>query len=59
MERKLTNAIYGLKFAMEKNGSERLKSSSGTKRNYFDFLDLVVLFYILIMDEKVLILCEK
>ena len=31
----LSNTISGLKFAMEKNESERLKSSSGKKRNNF------------------------
>ena len=29
MKRQLSNIIYGLKFAMEKNDFERLKSSSG------------------------------
>ena len=35
MKRQLSNTIYGLKFAMEKNVFERLQSSSGTKRNDF------------------------
>ena len=35
MKRQLSNTIYGLKFAMEKNDFERLKSSSGKKRNDF------------------------
>ena len=35
MKRQLSNTIYGLKFAMEKNDFERLKSSSGKKRNVF------------------------
>ena len=35
MKRQLSNTIYGLKFAMEKNDFERLKSSSGKKRNEF------------------------
>ena len=35
MKRQLSNAIYGLKLAMEKNDFERLKSSSGKKRNDF------------------------
>ena len=33
MKRQLSNTIYGLKFAMEKNDFERLKPSSGQKRN--------------------------
>ena len=33
MKRQLSNTIYGLKFAMDKNDFERLKSSSGKKRN--------------------------
>ena len=32
MKRQLSNIIYGLKFAMENNDFERLKSSSGIKR---------------------------
>ena len=35
MKRQLSNTIYGLKFAMEKNEFKRLKSSSGKKRNDF------------------------
>ena len=35
MKRQLLNTIYGLKFEMEKNDFERLKSSSGKKRNDF------------------------
>ena len=35
MKRKLSNTIYGLKFATEKNDFERLKSSSGKNRNDF------------------------
>ena len=35
MKRQLSNTIYGLKFAMEKNAFERLKSSSGKKRSDF------------------------
>ena len=35
MKRKISNTIYGLKFAMEKNDFEQLKSSSGKKRNDF------------------------
>ena len=35
MKRQLSNTIYGLKFAVEKNDFERLKSSSGKKRNDF------------------------
>ena len=35
MKRQLSNTIYGLKFAMEKNDFERLKSSSGKNRNDF------------------------
>ena len=35
MKRQLSNTIYGLKFALEKNDFERLKSSSGKKRNDF------------------------
>ena len=35
MKRQLSNIIYGLKFAMEKNDFEQLKSSSGKKRNDF------------------------
>ena len=31
----LSNTIYGLKFSMEKNDFERLKPSSGKKRNDF------------------------
>ena len=35
MRRQLSNNIYGLKFAMEKNDFERLKSSSRKKQNDF------------------------
>ena len=35
MKRQLSNTIYGLNFAMEKNDFERLKSSRGKKRNDF------------------------
>ena len=35
MKFQLSNTIHGLKFAMEKNDFERLKSSSGKKRNDF------------------------
>ena len=35
MKRQLSNTIYGLKFSMEKNDFERLKSSNGKKRNDF------------------------
>ena len=35
MKRHLSNTIYGLKFAIEKIDFERLKSSSGKKRNDF------------------------
>ena len=35
MKRQLSNIIYSLKFAMEKNDFERLESSSGKKRNDF------------------------
>ena len=35
MKRQLSNTIYGLKFAMEKNDFEQLKSSGGKKRNDF------------------------
>ena len=35
MKRQLSNTIYGLKFALEKNDFERLKSSRGKKRNDF------------------------
>ena len=35
MKRQLSNTIYGLKFAMEKNDFERFKSSSSKKRNDF------------------------
>ena len=35
MKRQLSNTVYGLKFAMEKNDFERLKSSSGKNRNDF------------------------
>ena len=35
MKLQLSNTIYGLKFAMEKNDFERLKSSSEKKRNDF------------------------
>ena len=35
MKRQLSNTTYGLKFAMEKNDFERLKLSSGKKRNDF------------------------
>ena len=35
MKRQLSNTICGLKFAMAKNDFERLKSSSGKKRNDF------------------------
>ena len=35
MKHWLSNTIYDLKFAIEKNDFERLKSSSGKKRNDF------------------------
>ena len=35
MKLQLSNTIYGLKFAMEKNDFEQLKSSSGRRRNDF------------------------
>ena len=35
MKRQLSNTIYGLKFAIEKNDFKRLTSSSGKKRNDF------------------------
>ena len=35
MKCQLSNTIYGLTFAMEKNNFERLKSSTGKKRNDF------------------------
>ena len=35
MKCQLSNTIYGLTFAMEKNDFERLKLSSGKKRNDF------------------------
>ena len=35
MIRQLSNTLYGLKFAIEKNLFERLKSSNGKKRNDF------------------------
>ena len=35
MKRQLSNTIYGLKFTMEKYDFERLKSSSGKRRNDF------------------------
>ena len=35
MKHQLSNTIYGLKFAMEKNDFKPLKSSSGKKRNDF------------------------
>ena len=35
MKRQLLNTIYGLKFEMEKNDFERLKSSNRKKRNKF------------------------
>ena len=41
MKRELSNTIYGVNFAMEKNDFERLKSSSGKKRN--DFVDNPIL----------------
>ena len=44
MKRQLSNTIYGLKFAMEKNDFERLKSSSGKKRNDFVANPIVQLF---------------
>ena len=34
MKRQLSNTIYGLKIAIDKNDFERMKSSSGKKRNY-------------------------
>ena len=37
MKRQVSNTTHGLKFAIEKNDFERLKSSSGKKRN--DFVD--------------------
>ena len=33
MKRQLSNTIYGLKFAMEKNDFQRLKSPSRKKQN--------------------------
>ena len=35
MKRQLSYTIYGVKFAMEKKNFERLKLSSGKKRNDF------------------------
>ena len=35
MKYQLLNTIYGLKFGMEKDDFEQLKSSSGKKRNDF------------------------
>ena len=35
MKRQLPNTIYALQSALEKNDFERLKSSSGKKRNDF------------------------
>ena len=35
MKRQLANTIYDLKFAMEKNDFERLKSFRGKKQNDF------------------------
>ena len=35
MKRQLSNTIYGLKVAIEKNDFERLNSSVGKKRNNF------------------------
>ena len=48
MKRQLSNTIYLLKFAMEKNDYERLKSSSGKTRNDFvakPICTVVSLFY--------------
>ena len=35
MKRQLSNTIYGLKFTIEKNNFERLKSSTEKKQNDF------------------------
>ena len=50
MKRQLSNTIYGLKFAMEKNDFEQLKSSSGKKRN--DFVANPILDEIHIFGEE-------
>ena len=54
MKRQLSNTIYGLKFAMEKNDFERLKSSSGKKRNDFVANPIVLMFELIeIRSESV------
>ena len=35
MKRQLSNTIYGLEFAMERNDFDRLPSSNGKKQNDF------------------------
>ena len=47
MKRPLSNTIYGLKYAMEENDFERLKSSSGKKRK--DFVVKPILFCLWIL----------
>ena len=42
MKRQLSNTIYGLQLAMEKNDFERPNSSSGKKRNDFDVNPIIL-----------------
>ena len=57
MKRQLSNTIYGLKFAMEKNDFERLKPSSRKKQNNFVantiyFKKLFISDYIVYLKQK-------
>ena len=60
MKRQLSNTIYGLKFSMELNDFERLKSSSGKKRNDFvgnsifqkRIIQIQIFFQVIILHKK-------
>ena len=51
MKRQQSNIIYGLKFAMEKNDFERLKSSSGKQRNDFVANPIYEVFLVFIAEK--------
>ena len=51
----MSNTIYGMKFAMKKNDFERLKSSSGKKRNDFVANPIVKLFIFVFWESNLLI----
>ena len=51
MKRKLSNTICGLKFAMEKNDFERLKSSNEKKRNDFVVIPIIRLGFVIYVGQ--------